>query len=48
MNITLKNANGLGRATKFVGDGIAELKAEKNVQYLSSPIKSQNDKKNYK
>jgi hypothetical protein len=48
MNRTLKNANEEGRGMRLVSDGAAEAKAEKNVQYLPSPIKSQNDKKNYK
>jgi hypothetical protein len=48
MNRTLKNANEGGRGKRLVVDGVAEAKAEKNVQYLQSPIKSQNDKKTYK
>jgi hypothetical protein len=48
MNRTLKNANEEGGGMRLVSDGAAEAKAEKNVQYLPSPIKPQNDKKNYK
>jgi hypothetical protein len=45
MDSTLKNANEVGGGIMLVGDGAA---AEKNVQYFPSPVKSQNDKKNYK
>jgi hypothetical protein len=48
MNRTIKSANEGGGGVRLEGDGAAETKAESNVQYLPSPIKSQNDKKDYK
>jgi hypothetical protein len=48
MNRNLKNTSEVEAGMRLVGDGGAGVKGQTNVQYLPSPTKSQNDKKNYK